>query len=58
MNKKQINVIYKEKKDLIEKVMSTAMGKIFDSIENDDLDLSTDENQNLCLKLMDKWING
>lgn len=51
-----IKEIYKIKQKLIEKVMSNAMSKLFDDIENDDdFSLSTDENIELCEDLFIYW---
>jgi hypothetical protein len=52
-----IQEIYGDKKEIIEKAMSKAMGKIFDSIEEDEeYTLSTDENIELCEELMSLWL--
>lgn len=54
-----LNEVYKDKKKIIGKVMSQAMSKLFDEIENDDdYDLSTDENIELCEDLFTMWCKG
>lgn len=54
-----IQEIYGDKKELIEIVMSGAMSKLFDDIDNDNkYTLSTDENIELCEDLFIMWCNG
>jgi len=50
---------YEDKKPMIEDLMSVAMSALFDDIDADDeYDLSTDENIELCEELFKIWCDG
>lgn len=51
-----INDIYEDKKPLIEEAINEVIGKLFEDIDNDDeYSLSTDENTELCYKLIARY---